>query len=324
MPFMTNFSLRFYENEQDAIDGFNAKEIDGLGGISPEEVEMLLVGHRLASISLPRYYAIFFNPNTHPALKEKEVRQALAASIDRAKITREIFNDYAATAEGPLAPQTEGYDAEAIQAGKGSAENAKKLLDSAGWLVNPEDGIRYKTIGRDRIKLEFTALVPDLPNLLGTMDIVKNEWTAIGVKASMTPIRVEDMQKGPIKTRNYEMIVFGNVLKGNPDVFAFWHSSQKFYPGLNLAMYENKAVDVILAGLQKAEIPDKAQLKKLQELIHTDAPAAFLMNPNYLYAIPQNLQGTPFENLISPEDRLRNTEKWYMRTRRQFLRSGGE
>ena len=318
VPFMTNFSLRFYQNEKEAADAFNAKEIEGLGGIDPEQAESLLVEHRLASISLPRYYALFFNSNTHYALKEKEVRQALAAAIDRKKLVTDVFNGHAATAEGPLAPQIRGYDAGALRAGENSVGNAKRLLDSAGWLLNPEDGVRYKTIGRERTKLEFTVIVPEIPNLLRTMDSVKSEWGAIGIKTNITPMSVEDMQRGPIKTRNYEMVVFGNVLKGNPDVFAFWHSSQKFYPGLNLSMYENKTVDAILAGLQKAEVLDITQLKKLQELIHNDAPAAFLMNPNYLYAIPRNLHGGDFETLTTPENRLTKTEEWYVRTRRQF------
>ncbi len=315
-PFMTNFSLRFYPDEESAIAGFNAKEIDGFGGINPDEAKELLVEHRLASISLPRYYAVFFNPNTHPALKEKTVRQALAYAIDRKKIARDVFSDYAAAAEGPLAPQTEGYDAAALTAPDNAAEAAKTILNAAGWLVNPEDGIRYKTIGKERIKLAFAVLTPEIPNLLRTMEIVKKDWLAIGVQADVTPMAVEDMQKGPLKTRNYEMAVFGNVLKGNPDVFAFWHSSQKFYPGLNLAMYDNKAVDAILAGISKAEKPDRAQLTKLQQIIHDDAPAAFLINPNYIYALPTNLHGFNADGLVSPEDRLQDTAAWYVRTKR--------
>ena len=317
-PFIRNFSLRFYPNEESALLGFNAKEVDGLGGITPDEAESLLVEHHLASVSLPRYYAIFFNRTTHPALKEQSVRQALALAIDRKKITDEVFNGEASTAMGPLHPQTEGYDATAFQTAGDPMELARKLLDANDWLVNPEDGIRYKTLGRDRTKLEFTVLVPDLPFLVSAMEIVKAGWAALGIRANISLMSAEDMQKGPIKTRNYEMVVFGNVLTGNPDVFAFWHSSQKFHPGLNLSMYENKEADIILADTRKAEKPDIAGLKKLQRLIHDDAPAAFLVNPNYLYAIPVNLRGFDSEGFIAVSDRLMNTANWYVRTRRRF------
>lgn len=318
-PFIANFTLRFYHNEDAVLAAFNAKEIDGWGGIDAKKTDQLLVKHRLASISLPRYYALFFNPNTHPALKEKEVRQALSSAIDRTKLVRDVFNGYAATATGPLTPRTEGYDANAQKAGEEtSAEYAQNILEKNGWLINPEDGIRYKTINRNRIKLTFTAYVPDLPFLTEAMEIIKDGWKKIGVEVKTIAMTAEDIQKGPIKTRNYEMIVFGNVLKENPDIGAFWHSSQKFYPGLNLAMYENKAVDTILANLHTAETPNTTQLKKLQELIHEDAPAAFLMNPNYLYTLPHNLHGFNPEELISPEDRLANTDAWYIRTQRQF------
>ena len=317
-PFIRKFSLRFYENEESALRAFNAKEIDGLGGVGPDEAKSLAVEHYLASVSLPRYYAVFFNRATHPALKDRSVRQALALVIDRKKITDDVFHGEASAAMGPIPAQTEGYDATAFQVAGDPAQSAQQLLDAAGWLVNPEDGVRYKTVGRDRTKLEFTVLVPDLPLLIQAMEIVKAGWAAIGVRVTISPMTSEDMQKGPIKTRNYEMAVFGNVLKGNPDVFAFWHSSQKFHPGLNLSMYENKEADIILTDTQKAEKPDITGLKKLQRLIHDDAPAAFLINPNYLYAIPANLHGFNTEGHIAPSDRLKDADAWYVRTRRQF------
>ena len=317
-PFISTFSLRFYPNEEQAIAAFNARRIDGVGGIEAKDAEALVIEHRLASVSLPRYYAVFFNPNTHPALKNKIVRQALALAVNRKKIMHDVFNDYAAISDGPLTPQTAGYDATVYQKTNDLIQNTKQLLEKDGWLVNPEDGVRYKTIGKDRIKLEFTALTPDLPFLTRAMTIIKNDWAAIGVKITISPMSVEDMQKGPLKTRNYEMVVFGNILKDNPDVFVFWHSSQKFYPGLNLAMYDNKQVDIILTELQKAKVLDTKQLKKLQELIRNDAPAAFLVNPNYLYALPNNLRGFNAESIISPADRLTGAGSWFVRTKRQF------
>lgn len=317
-PLITDFSLHFYPNKEAAMDAFNTRAIDGLGGIEAMDATALISLHQLISISLPRYYAVFFNPNTHPALKEKSVRMALAEAIDRKKITHDAFNDYAATSDGPITPHITGYNAVLYASNGNETADAKQILESAGWLVNPEDGIRYKTVGKDRMKLEFTALVPDLPFLTRTMEIVKQEWAAIGAKVTLTPMSAEDMQKGPLKTRNYEMAVFGNILKGNPDVFAFWHSSQKFYPGLNIAMYNNKEVDAILEKIQKIEQPDTEQLKKLQAIIKSDAPAAFLINPNYLYAVPVSLRGQDTENAITPADRLANAAKWYMRTKRQF------
>lgn len=317
-PFITSLSLRFYPNEEQAIAAWNARRIDGFGGIEAKNADALLVGHRLVSLSLPRYYAVFFNPNTHPALKDTIVRRALALAINRKKITHDAFNDYAAAADGPLTPQTKGYDASVYEQAGDSVQNARRLLEKSGWLVNPEDGIRYKTMGKNRVKLEFTAIVPDLPFLMRTITIVQSDWAAIGVKVNLSPMGAEEMQRGPLKTRNYEMAVFGNILKGNPDVFAFWHSSQKFYPGLNLALYDNKIADAILEKTQRAEQVDEAQLKKLEELIRDDAPAAFLVNPNYLYAIPNNLRGFNAEGVVSPADRLAGAAQWYVRTKRQF------
>jgi peptide/nickel transport system substrate-binding protein len=319
-PFLSEFSLRFYPDAESAIVAFNKKEIDGLGGLSAEDATSLPIEHRLISSSLPRYYAAFLNQNTHPALKDRAVRAALSAAIDRKKIAREAFHDYAAASVGPIPPQTKGYDPKPYTGQAEGLAEAQRLLDAAGWLINPEDGIRYKTIKGERARLEFSLAVPDLPPLLKTAELIANDWKASGIKANITPASIEDLQKGPIRTRNYEIIIFGNILKGNPDIYAFWHSSQKFYPGLNLAMYDNKDADTILTSIRGSETPDPRQITKLEEIISNDAPAVFLINPNYLYALPANLRGE-IDDLTTPADRLKNTESWHIRTARKLKKS---
>ena len=53
------------------------------------------------------------------------------------------------------------------------------------------------------------------------------------------------------------MLLFGNILGEAPDLYSFWHSSEKFYPGLNLALYENKTADRLIESIRNNFDNDK-------------------------------------------------------------------
>ncbi len=320
-PLIPSFSFKFYRTETAMMDDFNTKQIDGMGGISPALAEKIVIGHRLANLPLPRYYALLFNQSTHPALKEKVVRQALAGIIDRKSIIDAAFGGYAAAEYGPLPPSVEGYDESAYAGVKMTHEAANAALDKAGWLINPEDSVRYKIIDKNRTKLQLDVVVPDVPFLVTAIKLVKEQWAAIGVHANVIITNSDDVARGALRTRNYQVLMYGNVLKGDPDVFSFWHSSRKFYPGLNLSLYGNKDVDALLETV-RAGTGGKAgriiALAQLQRIIADDAPAAFLFNPAYLYAIPTILKGLSEVPPTSPADRLKGVAGWYLKTERAF------
>lgn len=320
-PLIPTFTVQLYRTEQALINDFNVKKIDGLGGLNPERAKGLSISHRLHILRMPRYYAIFINQNAHPALKEKAVRQALEQAINRVALIKEVFQGYAETIQGPLTPTIPGYDAAIYTPHREiNIQEIKKELDAHGWLVNPADGIRYKTINKNSVKLRFDIVTPDISFLTRTMEIVKSAWATVGVEAKLIIMSPEEVNANAIKTRNYQMLIFGNSLKSNPDVFSFWHSSQKFYPGLNLTLYDNKTADALLESLREEsdEAMQKEKAGKLERLIAQDAPALFLYNPSYLYATPENLQGVTLGVINTPAERFSRINEWHIKTKRVF------
>ncbi len=103
-------------------------------------------GTRIYSYSLPRYFAIFLNPENNKALADANVRAALAYATDKAEILKTALNNEGAAVDSPLpqniyglvAPDTVyGYD----------PQRAGKILDDAGYKIGT-DGLRTKTIDR--------------------------------------------------------------------------------------------------------------------------------------------------------------------------------
>lgn len=318
-PFIKSLAVKFFPNADELIQAFNLKKIDGFGDLNPNHLGKLKLGRQTLEINLPRYYAVFFNANSHEALKSPVVRNALDAAVDKKKIIEMVFNNKALAVNQPLPPIIPGYLPEASASSTPDLEKINEALEKDQWRRN-ENGIREKKIGRNIIQLEFNLVVPQIPFLEETVNIIKEDWRAIGVKLNPVILSPQDVASEVIKTRNYQMLIFGNILKLNPDIFSFWHSSERFYPGLNLALYENKKADNLLEAIRKNldAASQKEQLGQLQALISQDRPAIFLFSPTYLYIAPKKLRGFDEKSLATPSDRFENINQWYLKTARAF------
>ena len=103
---------------------------------------------------------------------------------------------------------------------------------------------------------------------------------------------VNGIQTQNIRPRQYQALLFGEVLSLNPDPFSFWHSTQRRDPGLNLALYNNKKVDGLLESARQENDPNKRikSYEAFQKIIMQDIPAIFLYSPNYIYAVSGKLK----------------------------------
>lgn len=299
-PYIQFLTVKFFNDANDALGSFNRKEIDGLGAIDPKNLGTIQVGHKIFSVNVPRYYAIFLNQSTEPALKKPEIREILGDVIDKSKIIENVFKNHATIVNGPILPIIEGYDQKIYKPAQIDIERAKSLLAKSGLK-------------------EINVIVPQIKFLIDTMELIKDDWSKIGVNLNYQVATLPEIND-VIKTRNYQAVLFGNILRGNSDVFSFWHSSERFYPGLNLAIYSNKKVDGLLESIRKDFNPEsrKINISKLQQLIYEDKPAIFLFSPNYIYAAPKNLNGFDPKLVITPSDRFEKINEWYLKTARVF------
>ncbi|MBI5147895.1 MAG: peptide ABC transporter substrate-binding protein [Parcubacteria group bacterium] len=318
-PRLDNFSFKFYPNETELIQAFNAKQVDGAGGINPKNINRLVFDKQVTALRLPRYHAIFFNPSVQPALKDKNVRLALTQATDKNRLIDEVFDGQAAVVNGPLLPGLEGYNPTPLPNAEYSPENAEKTLLANGWK-NGEDGVKIKKTGDRELRLEFNLVVPRVDFLIAAADSLKEQWGKIGVKVNPVVMSADEIGKNILKTRNYEMILFGNILRDNPDLFSFWHSSEKFYPGSNLALYDNKTADRLIEAVRQNPDSDIRQknLAALQNIIVGDIPVIFLFSPNYIYASQKDAEDFNVRLIATPAERFSEIEKWFVKTSIKF------
>jgi len=168
------------------------------------------------------------------------------------------------------------------------------------------------------LTLKFSLTTIDKKLFVDISEILKQNWKDIGADVEITFESVSSLETDIIKPRNFEALLFGEVLGFLPDPFPFWHSSQKESPGLNLINYENKKADRLLeqarASLDSQE--RKENLEEFQNILIEDIPCLFLLRPDLIYFTSKKIKGQEVEKIIEPSKRFIGIENWYIKTTR--------
>ncbi|HWA32467.1 MAG TPA: hypothetical protein VG694_03390, partial [Candidatus Paceibacterota bacterium] len=116
--------------------------------------------------------------------------------------------------------------------------------------------------------------------------------------------------------RKYDTLLFGEVVNHESDLFAFWHSSQRKDPGLNVAIYTNANVDKLLedAFVTADSAVRDQKYAQFESIIQKDMPAVFLYSPSFIYVVSKNLKDLNLGNITSPSDRFLDAYTWYTNT----------
>src|SRR3989344_316470 len=264
-------------------------------------------------IRLPRIFGLFFNQGNFKPLEDLTLRTALELAIDRERIIREVAGGYGTATSLPIPPGTFGH-ASTLEATTRDVEQAKNILAKAGYADTDGDGIIEKKEKKNNTPIVITIATSDDPGLKRTAELIRDMWREIGVGVNIQPYELGDLEQTIIRPRNFETLLFGQVVGYDPDPFAFWHSSQRNDPRLNIALYASTRVDKLLDDARSTTDADKREelYKFFQQEIVKDKPAIFLYSPSYLYTIPGNLHGVALSQISLPQERFSNIAEWYM------------
>ena len=408
-PYISKIKFIYFKNEEDLIKAAKKNKIAGISLTSAVNIGSNWKNNLL---SLPRYFAVFFNQDQSEVLKSANVRLALDYGTNKEDIVRRVLkikDDILIsqkTVNSPILAKVYGFD-EPEEIYSFNIETAKELLASDGFKENGNvrekvtqkelafsfksrlaTGSRNKEVtelqkclAKDKdiypngevsgyfggktkaavilfqekyaneilapynytkgtgsvgpstreklndicfqksdeiIRLSINLATVDQPQMIKVAEILKEQWSKIGVELNIKVYPLFQLERDIIKPRNYDALLFGEVLGAIPDPFPFWHSSQIQDPGLNLALYENSKVDKYLEDNRKTFDVDK-RLKYLDNFANTltaEIPAIFLYSPDFVYATSSKLKGVSSNKITDPAKRFIGIEDWYVKTKR--------
>lgn len=238
---------------------------------------------------------------SNPFFDDPRVRKALLLALDR-----DEFN--AAMMDGLGRPGATIYHPETVWAAPDvkplpyDPEQARRLLDEAGWVDRDGDGIREKD-GRPFV---FNHLTPASPfKLVDHMAAWEQEsWAKVGVSATIEKLEWRALQERR-NTHRYEAASWSVAFSASPDLWDMLHSSARG-EGWNFGGLADTEVDRLVSeGRRTFDTESRRKIyhdlqRRLQEL----QPAACLFHFPSPVLHDKRLQGiTP-----SPMDYWRTTQ----------------
>ena len=149
-PYLPQISFRFFNTEKELIDAAKRKEIQGILPLDPDNYQYLkTLGFQDFHLFLPRYFAVFFNPDKSEILSDLNVRQALNYGIDKTELIEKVLLGYGKTVDSPVLPEIYGFSPPS-KIYNFDLELAKTLLDKAGF-IEKEGRSREKTVKKELV-----------------------------------------------------------------------------------------------------------------------------------------------------------------------------
>lgn len=223
----------------------------------------------------------------HPALREKDVRQAIMHTLDRERLVRDLEQGLAITATSNLSPALEFYYEPDVKLYEVDPDKARGLLDAAGWQPG-DDGIREK----DGARLAFTvSIITGDQRRRPYAEVFQQDLHAVGIemKIEENPVAslLEAVVSGTFEATIWNSAVGGD--NGEPDARLALRSDARGNT------YNNPEVDKLLdAGVATVDPAErKAIYSEIQKIVAEDVPFVYIMFWEWIELWNTRVHGVP-------------------------------
>jgi len=215
-------------------------------------------------------------------------RRAIVMMLDRGALARDLFSGGARVLSGPWAADSVGYDP-SVAPYPYDPSAARALLASAGWKDTDGDGI----LDRGGRKFEFELLYGSGSSSSRQVgEILKRSLESAGIVCRPRPMEWAAFEKR-MDSGEFDAVASAWSGDPNPDLFAYWHSSQAPPDGLNNLSYSDPKADRLMEEIRQDFDPGRRRelLHRLHRVIHDDAPAIFVLQGAQKYGLSKRIGG---------------------------------
>ena len=292
-PKIDRLIWRIFESPDRAAQALLAGEVDVYDGMRPENVNATANHESVRTILSPGSDYVFMIFNLQRSLfSSREMRRALTMIIDRAAMTRNVFDSLAQPAIGPTISSFPTTDPNLRQIPYDTVA-ARSILDSLGWRVDNKTNVRTKN-GRE---LRFRILVPtSSANRMKMALLAQEQFRKSGVAVDL-----DQMDYGAFTDRLYradfETAMHNWHLGTSPaSVRTLWTSEAAGPNGNNLGAYKSRAFDADIDSAVTTLDPARSRMfyNRAYQTAIDDAPAIWLYEPKLSLGIQKRIHTEPY------------------------------
>ncbi len=232
---------------------------------------------------------------SNPFFADKRVRTAMTHSLNIPLILDKVLYNLATACHGVYHPNSWMYNPQ-VKLLDYDLEKAKTLLDAAGWLVDADDGWRYKDIDGEKVLFDFTLLTslgsPTAPQISA---ILQEDLKRIGVRMKTRTLEwsafLEKLRKHEFQA---EIAAWGTST--DPDSgWNLWRTEQ-YGTGRNYVGYSNPRIDELFKqGRREFDVEKRKRVyQEIHKTLYDDQPYTWVYNRSILAAINKRIGGVQF------------------------------
>ncbi len=223
-----------------------------------------------------------------PKFQDIRVRRAINLAIDKPEIIRGVLMGLGVEATGPFPPESWAFNPE-VKPAPFSPEQARALLQSAGWRDTDGDGV----IEKGGTRFEFTLLT-NQGNLTRelTAQIIQRRLQEVGIRVKIWILEWSALLHQFIDQRRFDAILLGWGLSREPDPYDIWHSSKTGEGEFNFIRFSNPKVDeLLIEGRRNFDPKIRARVyHELHRILYEEQPVCFLFVPDALPALHRRFE----------------------------------
>jgi peptide/nickel transport system substrate-binding protein len=209
----------------------------------------------------------------HPALRDKQVRLALAHATDKQKIIDVVLLGLGEPGIALIPKGLGEWFNSDIKDYEFNVDQANKILDDAGYKDKDGDGIRDMPDGSK--PLRFRMNWPSSETLLPRVaDLLSEMWGKVGVKLDMQAVESDALTAKCCPALDYDVMLWGWVADPDPNTLLIIPTTDQIPTGYNETGYSNPKYDELYAaqGLELDHAKRVQMVHEMQAIVHEDVP----------------------------------------------------
>lgn len=313
-PTVGRFEIHAYPSGDQAAKSLLSSEVNAVSGVPVSSVAQLQKeGYSISRHPVASGVYALFNV-IRPNLKDKAVRQALQVGTNTEALRKNLDVSLPRQDLPFVNGQLTGNDVPSAPAP--DSAKAAALLDQAGWKLS--GGVRQK--GEEKLSLTITTTTDDQYEKIAA-DLA-SQWRILGITVAVNVIDTDqpgaNFVQNVLQPRSYDVLVYELLIGADPDVYAYWHSSQVGSSGYNFSNYSNPTADAALVTARSRAEADlrNAKYKTFARQWLSDVPAIGLYQPVVIYAVKRSVvsldNSMPF---VTSADHYATVLDWSVRQR---------
>ncbi len=278
--------------------------------LSSDQIEKLEATGKVKVVAVTSGYneAWFLNVNpetAHPAMQDVNVRKAIALATDRFTIVNDLLVAEINPVNSTYWDMTPGYES-TLKPYPYDPEEAKRLLDEAGWVDSNGDGTRDK----DGVELVLRYITNQRELRKNVQAVVEQQWKLVGIGAELVNYSSDVFwngynDNGPQAQGLYEIAEFSSVQDSypDPDASSGWTCDQIVSAdnpdGGNNQGYCNPKIDELMAEQATTLDPAKRRdlYNQIEQIIYDDYVYIGMWKDPDLWSVSSRLQNVRFSGV---------------------------